>query len=108
LTEVKSDRLLGELRYQLLTACAGAVSQAKRKGYSRAVMLVHEFVTSETQPGNHKRNASDLSAFVYRLSGRRATEVVDGRLLGPFIVPGAAEVELYIGKVVRNLGTCGP
>jgi hypothetical protein len=97
-----------DLRYQLLTACAGAVSEARRKGYSRAVMLVHEFVTSETQPGNHKRNSSDLSAFVYRLSGGGTTEVADDRLVGPFIVPGAAEVELFIGKVVRRLGTSGP
>ena len=77
-------------------------------GCARAVMLVHEFVTSETQPGNHKRNSSDLAAFVYRLSRGRATEVADGRLVGPFIVPGAAEVELFIGKVVRNLRTSGP
>jgi len=105
---VKGEPRLGELRYQLLTACAGAVSEAKRKGYSRAVMLVHEFVTSETQPGNHKRNNSDLAAFVYRLSRGRTTEVTDGRLVGPFIVPSAAEVELFIGKVVRRLGTSGP
>ncbi|MEF8724306.1 MULTISPECIES: hypothetical protein [Candidatus Accumulibacter] len=105
---VKGEPRLGDLRYQLLTACAGAVSEARRKGYSRAVMLVHEFVTSETQPGNHKRNSSDLSAFVYRLSGGGTTEVADDRLVGPFIVPGAAEVELFIGKVVRRLGTSGP
>ncbi len=34
------------LRYQLLTACAGAVAEASRKQCPRAVMLVHEFITS--------------------------------------------------------------
>ena len=83
------------------------MSEAKRERYSRAVMLVHEFVTSKTQPGNHKRNSSDLAAFVYRLSGGGTTEVADGRLVGPFILTGSGEVELFIGKVVRILRTSG-
>lgn len=34
---------VGDLRYQLLTACAGVVAEAERKGCFGAVMLVQEF-----------------------------------------------------------------
>lgn len=49
-----------ELRYQLLTACAGAVAEAQRSQTTRTVMLVHEFITAKTLDVNHERNRSDL------------------------------------------------
>ncbi len=93
----------GDLRYQLLAACAGAVAEAKRQGVTRAVMLVHEFVSRETKPEKHARNATDLAAFISRLSGARLDTVVDGQLYGPFGLPIAEGVRLFIGKVVRVL-----
>ncbi|MBK6278296.1 MAG: hypothetical protein IPF57_09205 [Gammaproteobacteria bacterium] len=98
---------VGDLRYQLLTACAGALCEAKRQGVSRAVMLVHEFVTIRTEDINHARNAADLDAFVSRLSHQSVISVDSGRLYGPFRVPGndliPCDVDLYLGKVVRNI-----
>jgi hypothetical protein len=94
---------VGGLRYQLLTACAGAVAEATRRRASRAVMLVHEFVTPLTQDINHERNAEDLLRFLHRLGGTSIEVLVDGHLYGPFSLPGASGVELYVGKVKRNL-----
>ena len=101
------DPGLKDLRYQLLTACAGAVCEAERHGCVRALMLVHEFVTSKTFDDKHARNAADLDAFVRRLSHRSVTSVRSGAVHGPFLVPGAplltTSVQLYIAKVSRHL-----
>lgn len=98
---------LKDIRYQLLTACAGVLCEAERKGYSRALMLVHEFVTSKTSDKNHARNAEDLSRFITRLSRGAVTEVRSGEINGPFEVPGgplmSRKVGLFVGKVSRNL-----
>lgn len=94
---------VGGLRYQLLTACAGAVAEATRRRASRAVMLVHEFITPLTQDINHERNAEDLLRFLHRLGGKSIEGFMDGQLHGPFSLPGASGVELYVGKVKRNL-----
>jgi hypothetical protein len=98
---------IGPLRYQLLTACAGVLCEAERKGYDRAVMLVHEFVTNKTSDDKHARNAADLDNFVCRISCRRDITVQSNRLRGPFYAPGqpllTAKIALYIGKAQRNL-----
>lgn len=93
------------LRYQLFTACAGAVAEASRMKCSRAVMLVHEFITSATDDINHKRNASDLGAFLTRLSGNDVASIDDGKLYGPFQTSMASDVQLFVGKVSRILRT---
>ncbi|WP_313644576.1 hypothetical protein [Stenotrophomonas sp.] len=94
---------VGGLRYQLLTACAGAAAEATRRQASRAVMLVHEFITPATQDVNHERNASDLLQFLHRLGGKPIEGFKDGQLYGPFSLPGAPGVELFVGKVKRTL-----
>ncbi|MER2529764.1 MAG: hypothetical protein ABTR07_17710 [Candidatus Competibacter denitrificans] len=92
-----------ELRYQLLTAAAGAIAEAKRQGVSRAILLVHEFVTPGTRDNNHKRNAADLQKFLHRLSGRPFASLRDGQIYGPFSPPGEPGIELFVGKAERNL-----
>jgi hypothetical protein len=101
------DPALREIRYQLLTACAGALSAAQRSGCERALLLVHEFVTDKTSTERHTRNQVDLNRFVHRLSRSAVTEVPADSICGPFAVPGgrfsSANASLYIGKVCRNL-----
>jgi hypothetical protein len=96
-----------DLRYQLLTACAGALCEAERRGYTRALMLIHEFFTDKTSDDLHLRNASDLNNFVGRLSHGKVTAVQPDSICGPFFVPGApimsTKVALYVGKVSRDL-----
>lgn len=92
-----------DLRYQLLTACAGAVAEAARRKIPRAVMLVHEFITPLTTNANHERNAVDLQNFLSRVTGTAHEKIIDGRLYGPFAISSVEGVQLYIGKVTRNL-----
>lgn len=92
-----------ELRYQLLTAAAGAVAEAVRREASRAILLVHEFVTPATLDKNHEGNAADLQRFLHRLAGNPLDDFRDGQLVGPFVPPGAPSVELFVGKATRNL-----
>jgi hypothetical protein len=95
------------IRYQLLTACAGAICEAERRGSDRALVLVHEFVTDTTSDVNHLRNTADLNAFTKRISHGAVIEIHDGEIEGPLSVPGVplfdGKVRLFIGKVSRNL-----
>jgi len=105
------DPKIKELRYQLLTACAGALCEAERRGYSRALLLIHEFRSDKTSDENHERNAADLGRFLQRLSHGEITTVGPGEICGPFTVPGvpllSGPVQLFVGKVSRNLRRSG-
>jgi hypothetical protein len=58
---------LADLGYQLFSGLAGTLADAKEADAKRAVFLVHEFVTSETEDDKHRSNASALDDFVARL-----------------------------------------
>jgi hypothetical protein len=98
---------LGDLRYQLLTAVAGTLAYAVSINAQRAVFVVHEFITSETDDANHRINEIDLDNFVARLSAGRIAFLADRVLIGPIHVPGKPlfpnPPPLYIGKAVRQL-----
>ena len=103
----KDEPPLNDIRYQLLTATAGALCEADRRGLDRAVLLIHEFVTDKTSDEKHDVNARDLNSFVARLSHGAVTSVQPEYLYGPFTVPGApllsTKVNLFVGKATRNL-----
>jgi len=105
-TPLRGEPKIGELRYQLLTATAGAVCEAERRGVDRAVLFIHEFVTRKTSDNKHRLNANDLDRFLHRLSHGSVREAGTG-LLGPFEIPGApllsTAVRLYVGKLTQNL-----
>lgn len=96
-----------ELRYQLLTACAGALAEAERQSCDRAVMLVHEFITNKTDNENQQANSADLDNFLGRISDGKASAGETDQLYGPLPVPGdplfSANTRLYLGKVQRNI-----
>lgn len=99
---------IGALRYQLLTACAGVLCEAEKTGCERALMVVHEFVTDESQDRLHERNARDLDAFIARVSRGLDSSIAAGEIRGPYTVPGrplsiSKERRLYIGKVRRDI-----
>ena len=106
-SELAGQVALLDLGYQLLTATAGALCEAQRRGASRTVLLIHEFVTVETEDEKHAANKRDLDGLVRRLGGDISAAVTDGCLLGPFSVPGRPlieiDVQLFIGKATRNL-----
>lgn len=108
---LKGEPALGKLRYQLLTATAGALRAGETRGATRVVLLVQEFWTRLTTDAKHAANAGDLNRFVSRLSHGNVSVVEPGVLYGPFAVPGAplftAPPSLFIGKAQSNLRNRG-
>jgi hypothetical protein len=107
----KGEPSLKGIRYQLLTACAGALCEGQRRDCNRALMLVQEFVTAETNDRKHAQNATDLNAFIKRISHGSVEGLQAGEIVGPFEVPGmpllSESPPLFIGKVSRNLRDSG-
>jgi hypothetical protein len=92
------------VRYQLLTAVAGALVEAQGYEADATLFIVHEFVGA-TDDKKLLANAADLNRFV-RLLSRGSTEAISpGTLAGPFSVPGnehfAGTKYLFIGKCQR-------
>ena len=110
-TTINSDRgwpAIACLGYQLLSALAGTLADARIDGATRAVLLVHEFVTNETDDEKHCVNARVLDDFVARLTpapGR--TETPDGWITEPVVIRGddkwlPRELPVQIAKLVTN------
>jgi hypothetical protein len=102
------DPPLAPVRYQLLSALAGTLAEAKHFSALAAVLVVHEFVTPETDPIKQRRNAGDLDAFLARLGTAPKTAGLDGSwLAGPYRVPGnphlPGDVPIYVGKLVTRV-----
>ena len=96
-----------ELRYQLLSLTAAALSEALRKSAERAMVIVHEFVTPLSVADKREKNARDLEHFLQTVFGC-TDSFGPGRVVGPFEVERIPK--LYFGKAqtrVQNLGTHG-
>lgn len=95
---------LADLRYQLCTATAAVLSEADRTGSDRAVLVIHEFVTSKTEDRLHRENAADLDRFLACVSRGRLDAIRAGELHGPIVGPWTDESRsaprLYVGKAV--------
>lgn len=103
------DAAVARLRYQLISALAGTLADAKAESAAQAVLMVHEFVTDQTDDALHARNAADLDAFVDRLIGAEAPRVGDTSawLAGPTAVTGdgtwlPTETQVFVGKLVTR------
>lgn len=59
-TDMEKTPELQGLGYQLLSALAGTLAEAKKAKAPRAVLLVHEFRTAKTDPALREANANDL------------------------------------------------
>jgi hypothetical protein len=97
----QGDGTLADLRYQLLTATAGAASEARRRGLRRVVMLVHEFVTPKTVDDKHRANDADYQHFLRRLHAPEPR----GGMVGPVTMAAddAPDVPaVYFAKRVRR------
>lgn len=99
--QINVNQLL--LRYQLLTAVAGTIAEAKDQKVKTAIFIVQTFVSSEINHKKHFENQNDLNCFLNLISESKFTEIKDGDLLGPIRIPGNNEhiscnVDLFIGK----------
>lgn len=101
------DPALKDVRYQLLTSCAACIAEAGRRGHSRALLLIQEFVTDRTVDRKLLQNTIDLGRFAKRLSHGDFKGLNPGDIAGPIRVPGAPllspAIDLYLGKISRNL-----
>lgn len=104
----EEDSEVQELRYQLLTAAAGSVAYARAEGASKAVLVVHEFRTTETRNHRHEKNASDLERFLHSLGAPRAMNQSLPAVWGPVTIPGVPLFDdvppLFIARVVTEVG----
>jgi hypothetical protein len=107
-TTLDDDPLLAPLRYQLLSALAGTLADAREQDAAHAVLLVHEFQTPWTKDDLHRRNAEDLEAFLGRLMPGVAHAGADRAwIAGPHAVVGDGtwlpdETEVYVAKLVTS------
>ena len=111
-TTPAQDPSLNALRYQLFSALAGTLADARQFGAAHAALVVHEFITPLTDPAKQRLNAADLEAFVRRLgAAERRAGSDSGWLAGPFTVPGNAhlpgDVPFYIGKLFTRVAHRG-
>ena len=90
-----SQREVLNLRYQLLTITAATLAEAHRQSAQRAVVIVHEFVTSLTRVEYRARNACDLEGFLRTVIGHMSS-VRPGMTAGPYHIPGVGK--MYFGK----------
>ena len=104
---------VADLRYQLLTAVAGTLLEAKARQATTAILLVHEFRTHATDDGNLRDNAEALNRFMsafYSHNGGPDEVVclVHGQMLGPIslvkrpiagLPEVTSEIPLFIGKI---------
>lgn len=93
----------GERQYQLLTAVAGTILQAKTDGSCTAALVIHVFRTDKTDDDKIAANKRELEALL-ALVGLDPTKPFE--LQGPVQVPQtelAGPVDLYIGEVFTDL-----
>lgn len=90
------------LKYQLLTAVAGTLAEAKKQQAKKAIFLVQTLVSSKINQNMHRRNQNDLDKFIHAVSNNNHQNIQDNELLGPFYFAGnnfiPNDVELWIGK----------
>jgi hypothetical protein len=95
---------LRALRYQLLTATAGALAWAEQCQSDRAILVIHEFRSSVTNERRQEANHADLNRFIRRIAGADIQDnITPGSLIGPLRVKGeplfSKPANLYFGLV---------
>jgi hypothetical protein len=97
-----------DLRYQLVTACAGTALQASQDASRIGVVVVQEFTGPSVDINAQQRNAADLKMFVREVFPG-GQELSDGVLVGPRLLPRSAEliadVQLLIGKIRSTIAS---
>ena len=99
----ESNLDLLDLRYQLLTGCAGAMIEASKIEAIAAVFVVHVFLSDAVDDEKVRSNDDDYIRFMKRLVAPDAGNGDDGLLIGPVMVPGGpfvpSDIPLYVGKI---------
>jgi hypothetical protein len=103
---------LAEIRYQILTAIAGAWAFASQTDAATAVLVIHEFLGPTAAAGRVEQNRRDLDRVVRRITRGEIEQIVPGQIVGPLPVPAGANwpgvTEWYLGKCRTVLGGGAP
>ena len=99
--ELQEDQL--GLMYQLLTAVAGTIAEAKEQGAKSAYFLVQTFVSDEIKIEKHSLNQSDLDKFLRVFTKTDDIKLENDKVLGPFSISTnndylSSKIDLWIGK----------
>ena len=90
------------LKYQLVTAVAGTLREAKIQGTKKAIFLVQTLKTSNMNEGKNRKNQRDLDHFMEVISNGKYQNIHENDLFGSFKFTGNQfipdNVELWIGK----------
>lgn len=116
-TSLVADRLdppLVCLGYQLFSALAGALADAKLDGSPQAVVVIMEYITDVTDDREHAHNARALDHFLRRLLGdaEERTQTPFGWVTAPRPIKGdgnwsSPSTNVAFAKLVRDRRT-GP
>jgi hypothetical protein len=87
------DGSLETVRYQLRSALAGTLADARSQDAAAAILLVHEFRTAATERKKHEANAQDLDRFLGALRGEAPARANSSRgwVVGPWTIKGDGE-----------------
>lgn len=99
----KEDDSQLELMYQLVTAVAGTIAEAKKQKAKSAIFLVQTFISDEIDKKKYSRNQNDLNSFITLFSNSKHTEIPNNQLIGPFRIISKTkhlpdDIDLWIGK----------
>lgn len=96
---------VADVPYQLVSALAGTLIEAEERSADLAVLAVHVFATSRTRIDVVAKNKKVFATFVERVAGIPDGTLEDGRLYGPFAVPGGGGIPnspVLIGTVTSS------
>jgi hypothetical protein len=98
-----------DLRYQLLTGCAGALIEASRIGAEIAVFVVHVFISDAVDEQKVRLNYNDYIYFLEQMGCADTESKKDGSLIGPLTIPGGpyvpSDIPLYVGKIKTRVSS---
>lgn len=94
---------LSHIRYQLITAVAGTIAEAKKQKTKTAILLIQTSITSDIDENKYEANQKDLDSFLYAFSSGAYNSIKDGQLLGPLRISNNTKflnsnIDLWIGK----------
>ncbi len=103
---------IGALRYQLLTAIAGAWAFASEQEASTAVLVVHTILSPRLSRRRLSQNNDDLDRIAERLTHGEVYHLPAGGLIGPLPIPmsptWAGVNQWFIGKCETDAGPGAP
>jgi len=104
--ELQEDQL--GLMYQLLTAVAGTIAEAKEQEAKSAYFLIQTFVSDEIVYEKHLQNQMALNNFLKVFTKTENIKLEKDKVLGPFSISTnndylSSKIDLWIGKYEINI-----